>query len=162
MASSSKAAQPAVSSSSSAAQPAVSSSRSAADPAACAVVAFYNITWDSGRCQNKRHEETLAQDLQKALNEFEADLVLLSGCGEVGVGHDRSKWLPMIRDICGPDFLVCHQSHYTSIVRQATVEVTKDHRQELCTISYSPSLERWRCGRWGAWGGGVRLGANRI
>ena len=129
--------------SSSAVKPAMASST-----AVCAVVAFYNITWDSGRFQNKRHEETLAQDLQKALNEFEADLVLLSECGEVGVGLDKSKWLPMIRRICGPGFLVCHQSHYTSIVRHATVEVTKDHRQELCTIPYSPSLEGGRCGGW--------------
>ena len=113
-----------------------------------AVVALYNITWDSGRFQNKTHEETLAQDLQKALNEFEADLVLLSECGEIGVGLPRKKWVSMIRDICGPGFLVCHQSHYTSIVRLATLKVTKDHRQKLCTIPYSPSLEGWRCGGW--------------
>ena len=60
------------------AQPAVFFSRSAADPAACAVVAVYNITWDSGRFKKKQDDDSVAQDLQKTLNEFEADLVLLS------------------------------------------------------------------------------------
>ena len=114
----------------------------------CGVVAFYNITWDSGRFKKKQDEDSLAQDLQKALNEFMADLVLLSECGEIGVGLPRKKWVSMIRDVCGSGFLVCHQSHYTSIVRLATLKVTKDHRQKLCTIPYSPSLEGWRCEGW--------------
>ena len=147
-AASSNAVEPAMASSSNAAQPAVSSSSSAAQPSVCAVVVFYNITWGSRRFKRKKHEETLAQDLQKALNEFEADLVLLSECGEIGVGLPRKKWVSMIRDICGSGFLVCHQSHYTSIVRLATLKVTKDHRQKLCTIPYSPSLEGWRCEGW--------------
>ena len=92
-----------------------------------AVVAFYDITWDNGRFKKeKKHEKTLTDDLQRAIEDFNADLILLSGCGEIEEGLYKKLWLAMLRRICGPGFVICHQSHYTSIVRFATMEVTKE------------------------------------
>ena len=67
---------------------------------------------------------TLEKDIRTALNTFEADIVLLSECGEIEKGLDATLWLPMLRNICGPGFYIQHQSHYTSIIRLATIEVT--------------------------------------
>ena len=112
-------------SSSSAGKPAMGSSSATKEPMECSV-AFYNITWDKGRFEKpKKHELSLAADILTALDDFSADLVLLSECGEVGIGLDPKLWLPMIRRICGSSYAVTHQSHYTSIVRKATMEVTK-------------------------------------
>ena len=113
-------------SSSSAGKPAMDSS-SAAKPAMDCIVAFYNINWDKGRFEKpEKHELSLAADILTALDDFSADLVLLSECGEVGIGLDPEQWLPMIGRICGPGFAVTHQSHYTSIVRKDTMEVTAE------------------------------------
>jgi len=113
-------------SSSSAGKPAMDSS-SAAKPAMDCIVAFYNINWDKGRFEKpEKHELSLAADILTALDDFSADLVLLSECGEVGIGLDPEQWLPMIGRICGPGFAVTHQSHYTSIVRKDTMEATAE------------------------------------
>ena len=111
-------------------------SSSAAKPAMDCIVAFYNINWDKGRFEiPEKHELSLAADILTALDDFSADLVLLSECGEVGIGLDPEQWLPMIGRICGPGFAVTHQSHYTSIVRKDTMEVTAEPSlQETLTI----------------------------
>ena len=62
------------------------------------------------------------EDLRKALEEINADVVLLPECGEIGIGLDQDLWLTLLSGICGPGFKVTHQSHYTSIVRSATME----------------------------------------
>ena len=91
---------------------------SAAKPDINVSVGFYNITWQNSRFnQIARHKRTLEADLRAALDKFYTDVLLLSECGEVGKGLRTEKWLPMIRDICGPGFDVQHQGHYTSIVR---------------------------------------------
>ena len=83
------------------------SSSSSAKPAMDCIVAFYNITWDKGRFEKpEKHELSLAADILTALDDFSADLVLLSECGEVGIGLDPEQWLPMIGRICGPGFAV--------------------------------------------------------
>ena len=83
------------------------------------VVVFYNITWDNGRFKSnaRHHEKTLSDDIRIALEEYCADVVLLSECGYIGEGLKAKLWLPMIRRICGPGFSVTFQSHYTSIVK---------------------------------------------
>ena len=54
------------------------------------VVAFYDISWDNARFRRAaHHEKTLAKDIKKALESFDADVVLLCECGEVGTGLDR-------------------------------------------------------------------------
>ena len=102
-------------------------SSSAAKPDMPCIFAFYDITWDDGRfnCLWK-HEQTLRADIGAALNDFEADVVLLSECGEVGIGLTPTLWLPLLRRICGPDFDVTHQGHYTSIVKRATMQITAE------------------------------------
>ena len=88
------------------------------------VIAFYNITWANSRfAQRDRHERTLAADIQAALHEFSADVLLLSECGEVDVGLIEKEWLPMLDRICGPGFDIKHQGHYTSIVRLSNVKI---------------------------------------
>ena len=89
------------------------------------VVASYNITWDNGRLRGgkrRQHERTLEEDLRTAIESFHADVVLLQECGEIEQGLDVKPWLALVRKICGPGFLVTHQSHYTSIVK-STVAV---------------------------------------
>ena len=84
--------------------------------------AFYNISWQNSRFEHHhRHEQMLTADIRTALGDFQADAVLLSECGEIGIGLDATKWLEMLRRICSSDFAVCHQSHYTSIVRLSTM-----------------------------------------
>ena len=105
-------------SSSSAGKPAMDSS-SAAKPAMDCLVAFYNINWDKGRFEEpEKHELSLAADILTALDEFSVDVLLLSDCGEVGIGLDPKQWLPMIRRICRPQ-LCCDTS-----------EPLHEHRQE--------------------------------
>ena len=88
------------------------------------VIAFYNITWTNSRFnQKEKHELTLAADIQAALHEFSADVLLLSECGEVDVGLIEKEWLPMLDRICGPGFDIKHQGHYTSIVRLSNVKI---------------------------------------
>ena len=97
---------------------------SAAKPDMTLVVAFYNLTWDNGRFkQEKKHERTLGADIRAALEEFNADVLLLSECGEIGEGLTTMLWLPMLRRICGPGFDIRHQSHYTSIIRLSTIDM---------------------------------------
>ena len=96
---------------------------SAAKPDVVAVFAFYNVRWHLSRFNRVgKHKATLAADLREALEDKCADVVLLSECGEIGVGLGK-QWLELVRSICGPGFLVTHDSHYTSIVREQTVEV---------------------------------------
>ena len=111
-------------SSTSAGKPAMGSSSATQEPMDCSV-AFYNITWDKGRFNNFKHELSLRSDIRTALDEYSVDVLLLSECGEVGIGLDPKLWLPMPRRICGSTYAVTHQSHYTSIVRKATMEFTK-------------------------------------
>ena len=90
------------------------------------VVAFYNITWDNGCLtgkNRKKHEKSLAADLDVALKSYKADVVLLSECGEIEEGLIEKQWLPLVRKLAGPGFAVKHQSHYTSIVRLNTVQI---------------------------------------
>ena len=48
------------------------------------------IAWDKYRFNNiHKHEETLATDIRIALADFDADLVLLSECGEIDEGLDE-------------------------------------------------------------------------
>ena len=112
-------------SSTSAGKPAIGSSSATQEPMDCSV-AYYNITWDKGRFKNAKHELSLSADILMALDEFSVDVLLLSECGEVGIGLDPKQWLPMIRHICGPGYAVTHQSHYTSIIRKDTMEVTAE------------------------------------
>ena len=96
---------------------------SAAKPDEYAVFVFYNIGWQSSLFYElANHAEALHQDLWEALDMKSADVVMLSGCGEVGKGLGE-RWLTLVRKICGPGFCVVHQGHYTSIVRVHTVEV---------------------------------------
>ena len=100
---------------------------SAAKPDMHCVIAFYNIGWDNNRFKRqKRHEKTLAEDIQSALEDFNADVLLLSECGEIGIGLYSKHWDPMIRRIGGPGFHVTHQGHYTSIVKLATMQITAE------------------------------------
>ena len=90
------------------------------------MVCWYNITWDLGKIRGadrRRHETLLQHDLQYALNVLYADIVLLSECGEIEAGLPEQAWLRILRDICGEDFDITHQSHYTSIVRTSTVRI---------------------------------------
>ena len=91
------------------------------------VIAFYNIGWMTSRFnQIKKHKKTLSADLRDAIDKHEADMIFLCECGEVGKGLAEEQWLEMLRRICGPGFVVKHQSHYTSIVKQTTMKVTKE------------------------------------
>ena len=120
------------------------SSSSAGKPAMECIVAFYNINWDKGRFEiPEKHELSLAADILTALDDFSADLVLLSECGEIGIGL-LDSWLPMIRRICGPGFAVTHQSHYTSIVRKDTMEVTAEPSLQG-PLTILPNREFWMC-----------------
>ena len=90
------------------------------------VIVYYNIGWMRNRFnQKKRHKKTLRADLQDAIEKMEADVILLCECGEIEQGLPRKEWLEMVRRICGPGFAVEHQSHYTSIIKLGTMEVTK-------------------------------------
>ena len=105
-----------------AAQPARSES-SGEKPATYGVFVWYNIGRVPTRFKNlRKHEETLRGDLSEATETKAADVILLSECGEIGVGLGP-EWEPLVRSCCGPGFAVTHQSHYTSIVRTSTVEV---------------------------------------
>ena len=107
---------------SSAAKPAMNES-SAEKPATYGVFAWYNIGWLRSRFRRlRKHEEALASDLGEALEEKCADVSLLCECGEIGVGLGN-QWVELVRRCCGPGFHVTHQSNYTSIVRQTTLEV---------------------------------------
>ena len=90
------------------------------------VVAWYNITWPVGKVEGKGHaghERKLEADLKYAFTVLEADIVLLSECGEIEIGLPQKKWAAIMNRICGDAFEWVHQSHYTSIVRRATVRV---------------------------------------
>ena len=85
------------------------------------LVAFYNITWDKGKMVGKyspKHEQVLANDLHRALHEHNADAVMLSECGAIGVGLEDYNWTAIIEKICGPGFAIKHQSHLCSLRRQ--------------------------------------------
>ena len=93
------------------------------------LLAFYNITWESGKLEGRnraKHLETLRADLGCALLNFHADAVMLSECGEVDIGLEQHNWIAIIQNICGPGFAVAHQSHYTSIIRVATLNVLSE------------------------------------
>ena len=87
------------------------------------VVAWYNITWERGQINSARYERLLQRDLQFAFRVIEADIVLLSECGEIDEGLPEKRWLAMLRDICGNDCDITHHSHYTAIVKKTTVTV---------------------------------------
>ena len=70
----------------------------------------------------KRDEETLRLDAHEAIEEYAAHVTILCECGEIGVGLGE-KWLEVVCRCCGPGFHVTHQSYYTRIVRESTVEV---------------------------------------
>ena len=97
-----------------------SAAKHASMPMMPLVVAYYNPTWDKKRLRYPR----LNADIKDALNAFTADLVLLSECGEAGIGLDRDKWLPLLRRICGDGYAIEAQGHYTSIVKTETIEFT--------------------------------------
>ena len=59
------------------------------------------------------------EDFKVALLEYDADLLLLSECGEIEEGLIECLWLPLVRKLAGPGFAVTHQSHYASIVRRS-------------------------------------------
>ena len=87
------------------------------------LVAFYNITWDVGKMVGKhshKHEQVLANDLHEALQEHYADAVMLSECGQIGVGLEDYDWTAIIKKICGPGFAIKHQSHLCSLLRNNT------------------------------------------
>ena len=91
------------------------------------IVAFYVIQLDNGHFSRGKTKK-LGADIKEARTKFQADIVLLSGCGEIGKGLERVKWERDIAKIChnGFDgFDICHQSHYTSIVRLSTITPTK-------------------------------------
>ena len=63
------------------------------------VVAFYYITWEVGKMVGKhrhQHELVLAPDVHEALQGHYADAVLLSECGQVGVGLEDYDWSAII------------------------------------------------------------------
>ena len=100
---------------------------SAAKPASdhC-LIAFYNIRWDNGRLNGKdsqKHEEVLGEDINVALRDYHADILLLCECGEIAQGLEHNLWVRLVRRLAGPGFVVKHQSHYTSIVRLSTVQI---------------------------------------
>ncbi len=98
---------------------------SAAQPAL--LVAWYNVSWASSRFHNAftRHEETLTADLLTAFYVKDVDVVLLCECGTVGESLGQ-QWTKLVHRCCGTGFRVWHQSHYTGIVRDATVEVLQE------------------------------------
>ena len=49
--------------------------------------------------------------------------MLLSECGEIEVGLPHKQWVPLLANICGTDYDITHQSHYTAIVNKTTVRV---------------------------------------
>ena len=55
------------------------------------IVAFYDIQLDNGRLSRDKKKK-LGVDIKEARTEFQADIVLLSGCGEIGKGLERVKW----------------------------------------------------------------------
>ena len=90
------------------------------------VFSWYNIGWQKTRFnQIKRHEADLKADLYEALEEKACDVVFLVECGEIGIGLG-SQWVNLVRKLCGPGFVVTHQSHFTSIVRYSTVQVLQE------------------------------------
>ena len=89
-----------------------------------ALFAWYSIGWQENRFNRLRtHERTLTRDLREAIDEHHADVIFLSECGEIGIGFPGDRWLALLRRCVGPGFTIVHQSHYTSIVRFATVDV---------------------------------------
>ena len=92
-------------------------------PSMHALFAWYNIGWQVTRLHKPKHERTLARDLQTVIDEHNADVILLSECGEIGSGLPAIPWLALVRRCVGPGFIIVHQSHYTAIVRVATVDV---------------------------------------
>ena len=95
------------------------------------VFAWHSIGWQISRFNKlTKHELVLQKDLLVALENKSADVVMLCECGEIGTGLGPA-WEDVVRRCCGPDSLVTHQSHYTCIVIDDTVEVL-----------HQPSLKR--------------------
>ena len=148
-----KPAMPSGNPTSSAAKPAVpkrSAWSGASKPAIShVIIAFYNITWENGKLlgkDSKRHEKTLADDIHAALHEYNVDLLFLSECGEIEEGLLEDLWLPLVRRLAGPGFVVTHQSHYTSIVRLNTVHI-RQGPELLGPMSTWPGHEYRKCQR---------------
>ena len=101
---------------------------SAAQPAKDgALICFYNIGWIDNRFNNlAKHTATLKADLLTATEELCADAIFLLECGEIEKGLPKKEWLDMLADICGQGFDICHQSHYTSIIRLETMEIVQE------------------------------------
>ena len=122
--------------------------RGASKPAIYQVgIAFYNITWDNGRLlgqQRMKHEQTLGDDIRVALHEYNVDVLLLSECGEIEKGLRQDLWLPLVRRLVGPGYVVKHESHYTSIVRLHTVNV-RQGPELLGPMTTHPGHEYRKC-----------------
>ena len=54
-------------------------------------VAFYDIQLDNGRLSRDKKNK-LGADIKEARTKFQADIVHLSGCGEIGKGVEREQW----------------------------------------------------------------------
>ena len=89
------------------------------------IFAKCNIGWQSWRLNNlPKRELVLKKDLLVALEAKSADVVMPCECGEIGTGLGPA-WEDVSRRCCGSSFLVTHQSHYTCIIRDDTVEVLR-------------------------------------
>ena len=94
---------------------------SAEKPPTSGVFIWHNLAYPSKE-MNMFWHHPLKTALNEAIEHQIADVLLLSGCGDIrdGLGED---WTQMIRSHCGSGFHVMHQGHYTSIVRNSTVTV---------------------------------------
>ena len=70
-----------------------------------------------------------------ALHEFEADVVLLSECGEIEADLDPKRWLQLILRICG-----CGHGYGWLWFRYAASEPLHKHRQTCADNAYQSSL----------------------
>ena len=89
------------------------------------VLASYCIGWQTSCLHSRRsqrHEQNLTNDIRQAIGRFDADIILLSECGTINEGLPP-EFEAMLHRIVGPEFDLTHQSHYTAIVRRATVQV---------------------------------------
>ena len=88
------------------------------------IFAWCNIGWLSARFkQMKKREKTLTADLRAAIDTYDPDGIFLCECGEIEEGFVGLPWMEMLRRILGRGYAIWHESHYTCILKTATVDV---------------------------------------
>ena len=90
-------------------------------------VAYYNLTWDVGKMIGKKHEEhkrKLREDVLKALDTHDVDVLCLCEVGEIERGLGSVRWNALLRDIIPEHwkYEFYTASHYTTIINSTTME----------------------------------------